>query len=276
MSHGLFYYINHSARQWVWHHKNHWRAYLVRGLIGLAVLGVLYVVGSQVGQYIPALETWIDGLGPIKYVAYGAIFIALTSFFIPQMALGLAAGALFGLVWGTLTLFLSATTGAVLMFWLARLFLRKGIHAYLDQHAKLAAVIRAVHQHGLRIMILMRLGPVNYSMLNYLLGSSDVKFRNYTIALIGMLPGNLASVYFGSVAKHVMKIAGHVESHDNYHDTILFGGLILYALVSTFLAHYAYKALREANMSLAAHHDEALEAHRMSNDHGQVEETRVS
>ena len=58
-------------------------------------------------------------------------------------------------------------------------------------------------------MLLLRLSPVvSYVLLNYVLGISRVRFRDYLLGSIGMLPTVVAYVYAGKVAGDVASLAG--------------------------------------------------------------------
>ena len=62
---------------------------------------------------------------------------------------------------------------------------------------------------GRKIVLLLRLSPVfPFNLLNYALGLTRVRFADYLVASIGMLPGTLLYVYYGKVAGDVARLAG--------------------------------------------------------------------
>jgi uncharacterized membrane protein YdjX (TVP38/TMEM64 family) len=85
-------------------------------------------------------------------------------------------------------------------------------------------VDEALGREGFKI-VLLRLSPVfPFNFLNYALGLTNVSFGKYAFAsLIGMLPGGLMYVYFGSAAGSLADVAaGKVER--DWAGQIFFGG----------------------------------------------------
>ena len=60
------------------------------------------------------MENWIGDLGIWGPVAFGLLYVVAVVLLVPASALTLAAGALFGLVGGTVIVSLASTTGAAL------------------------------------------------------------------------------------------------------------------------------------------------------------------
>jgi uncharacterized membrane protein YdjX (TVP38/TMEM64 family) len=71
---------------------------------------------------------------------------------------------------------------------------------------KLLAVEEAVSREGLRLVLLTRLSPAfPFSLLNLAYGLSDVSLRDYTIGLIGILPGTVLFCALGALAGDVAR-----------------------------------------------------------------------
>ena len=211
-----------------------------------ALIGVVAVFGKWVGVHMPAFEAWIHDLGFWGPVVFIAIFILLTLFQLPESLLAIAAGVCFGLWKGFLVLILANVLGAAAGFWLYRRLLRKRVQKILEKHEKLRAVEEAVSGQGFRLMVLLRLGPFNYTMLNAILGASEVRFRAFMFALIGAFPGNFATVYFGFVAKHIAMKRAHADNLDTTHEVIAIVGFVVTIVVCLFVAHVARHALKQA------------------------------
>jgi uncharacterized membrane protein YdjX (TVP38/TMEM64 family) len=57
-------------------------------------------------------------------------------------------------------------------------------------------------------VLLLRLSPAfPFNLLNYALGLTRVRFPDYLVASVGMLPGTLLYVYYGKVAGDVAAAA---------------------------------------------------------------------
>jgi uncharacterized membrane protein YdjX (TVP38/TMEM64 family) len=99
-------------------------------------------------------------------------------------------------------------------------------------------------------MFLLRLGPFNYSILNAILGASDVRFRPFMLSLVGAFPGNFATVYFGTVAMHIAQKSAGVDNLSQTHEVIMLVGLVVTVVVCLFIAKVARRALKQAELEI--------------------------
>jgi uncharacterized membrane protein YdjX (TVP38/TMEM64 family) len=157
---------------------------------------------------LPAFAEWVKSLGvwgPVAFIAgYGLAAVVLA----PAFLFTVTAGAIWGMT-GVIYVMLGATLGAVLAFFSGRYFVRHFVERYVRKHPRLAAIDRAVEVEGFRLVFLLRLSPiVSYVLLNYVLGISRVRFRDYLAGSIGMLPTATAYVYAGKVIGDVVSVAG--------------------------------------------------------------------
>jgi hypothetical protein len=60
-----------------------------------------------------------------------------------------------------------------------------------------------------------------FNLLNYALGLTRVRFADYLVASIGMLPGTLLYVYYGKLAGDVAALAGGVKMQRDAGSTIV-------------------------------------------------------
>jgi len=178
---------------------------LLRAALVLAAIALLYWLGRQAGDQVPRFTAWVDSLGFWGPVLYCVGYVIATIAFVPCSLLTLAAGAVFGLWKGTALVFVSATIGSSLAFLLARRVARRAVERRIAGDPRFAAIDRAVGNQGRRVVFLLRLSPVfPYNLLNYALGLTQVRFVDFFVASIGMLPGTFLYVYvgrgFGSLA----------------------------------------------------------------------------
>jgi uncharacterized membrane protein YdjX (TVP38/TMEM64 family) len=60
---------------------------------------------------------------------------------------------------------------------------------------------RALEGNGLKIMVLLRLSPlIPFNALDYVSGVTSISLRDYTIALVAILPGALLLCFVGASA----------------------------------------------------------------------------
>ena len=215
-------------------------------LAGFAA-GALVLLLRELGGTLPRFAEWVEGLGfwgPAAFVlGYAAAAVAL----LPGSLLTLAAGALFGLAAGTGYVFVGATLGACLAFLIARYLARGAVERRISTHPRFAVVDRAIGREGLKIVFLLRLSPVfPYNVLNYALGLTRVRFVDYLIASLGMLPGTILYVYYGKVLGDVAKVAaGAGVERDAGYWTVLALGLVATVAVTAVVTRTAKKALSE-------------------------------
>ncbi|MGE4605569.1 MAG: TVP38/TMEM64 family protein [Myxococcota bacterium] len=187
---------------------NSTRRPLLKVAIGVAALIAVVLLGRLAGGYVQPFAQWVDGLGfwgPLVFVlAYAAAVVA----FVPASLLTLGAGAIFGVVWGVIYVFVAATIGAGLSFLVARYVARAAVEKRLATNEKIIAVDRAVAAEGRKIVFLLRLVPIiPFNALNYGLGLTRVSFADYLVGSIGMIPATLMYVYSGKVAGDVAELA---------------------------------------------------------------------
>jgi uncharacterized membrane protein YdjX (TVP38/TMEM64 family) len=144
-------------------------------------------------------------LGAVLFVPLYALWVTLL---LPGVWASMLAGALYGPWWGTLLVFVGACLGAEAAFLLGRHWLRDWARSRLAALPKLQAVEQAVSREGLRLVLLTRLSPAfPFSLLNLAYGLSEVSLRDYSLGLIGILPGTVLFCGLGAVAGDVARFA---------------------------------------------------------------------
>jgi len=224
------------------------RSTIVRVMVVLAVVMILIVIGRQLGAQLPRLTAAVDALGvwgPVVFIAGYAIACVA---FVPASLLTLAAGALFGVLRGTMFVLVGATLGSLAAFLIARYLARDWIAARLAKDTRFAAIDAAIAEQGRKVVFLLRLSPVvPFSVLNYALGLTTVRVGDFILASAGMLPGTLLYVYSGNLASVVAgasNAAAPPKGPAFY--TVLGLGLAATAAVTVLVTRVAKKALAHA------------------------------
>lgn len=220
-------------------------ARLFKPLAAVVALAVLVVAGRQLGSYIPTFAGWVTSLGfwgPLVFIGGYAV---ATVAFIPGSLLTLAAGAIFGLVRGTLFAIAGSTLGAIGAFLVARYGARTWVEKKLETKPRFRSIDKAVEQEGRKIVFLLRLSPIfPFNLLNYALGLTKVRLRDYAIACLGMIPGTFLYVYYGKALGSLAAVAGGGEVERDAGYWIVLGlGLFATLLVTTIVTRIARKAL---------------------------------
>lgn len=224
---------------------------------GLVVLGLVIYLGRSAGAYVPRFASWVEGLGALGPVVFMVGYALAVVAFIPGSLLTLAAGAIFGLVEGTVYVFVAAVLGSVAAFLIARHGARAAIERRIEGDERFSAIDRAVGREGRKIVVLLRLSPVfPFNLLNYALGLTQVKLSDYVVASLGMLPGTLLYVYSGKLAGDVAALAGGVETQRGAAGWTMLGvGFVATLLVTIYVTRVARRALDEATDSASIEAD---------------------
>jgi len=204
------------------------------------------LMGHEVVKNISAIEAWITGLGPWGIVAYVIFFLVTTSFLLPDSILCIAAGALFGLWWGTTAVLFGILISGALQFYLARRLLHSPIQRVIAKRPALAAIQHAVIQDELRLQFLVRLTPINPAIVNYVLGATHVRFFGFLLACLGHMPAIVVEVYFGHASKNMVQLADGRPLYAIMENLVLFGGLAVCVAVLVIVSRMARKALLQA------------------------------
>lgn len=163
-------------------------------------------LASAFSQIPPeSLQLRLAGLGTWAPAGYILLFTLLPAAFFPVAVLALAAGLLFGLLWGSIYTFIGAMLNCTLMFLLSRTVGRARIDRYVRE--KLPPVWqsrlrKAGGKQGFYLLVLLRLIPaVPYNLINYGFGLTDMRFPIYLLAsAVGIIPGTLVFINLGDQA----------------------------------------------------------------------------
>jgi len=185
---------------------------MLYAVVAAAALAALWYFGRQAGAYVPRFAAYVDGLGVWGPVTFILGYAVATVAFVPGSLLTLAAGAIFGLAEGTAYVLVGASLGACAAFLVSRYVARDAIEKRLESNPRFAAIDRVVGKEGRKIVFLLRLSPVfPFNLLNYGLGLTKVRFVDYAVACLGMLPGTFLYVYYGKLLGTVAAVAGGAE-----------------------------------------------------------------
>lgn len=166
---------------------------LVAGWFALSWSGALDLLGD--GE---RLRRRVEDLGPIAPLAVivgiaGAVVFSP----IPSAPIALAAGAVFGKVWGSVYVVIGAELGALLAFGIAR---RLGYKAVRRWPRAARLLDRAQSQAALAgIVFASRLVPfISFDAVSYAAGLTPLRWRWFALAtLAGVAPVSVALVWFG-------------------------------------------------------------------------------
>lgn len=162
----------------------------------------------DLGQYLTldALKAQQAGIAegyaarPLLVIALFFLgYVAVTALSLPGAAImTLAAGAIFGLVTGTIIVSFASSIGATLAFLASRTVLRDWVQAKFGDRLK--AINEGVERDGAFYLFSLRLVPVfPFFLVNLLMGLTPIKTRTYYwVSQLGMFLGTIVYVNAGT------------------------------------------------------------------------------
>jgi uncharacterized membrane protein YdjX (TVP38/TMEM64 family) len=190
---------------------------------------------------------WIDSLGSVGAIAFITLYIIASIAFLPGSILTLGAGVVFGVILGSLYVFIGATLGATAAFLVGRYLARGWVSQKIEGNNKFRAIDEAVATEGFKIVFLTRLSPVfPFNLLNYAFGVTGVSLKDYFLGCIGMIPGTIMYVYIGSLAGSLARIGTEEQpTNPTVQWAIRIIGFIATVGVTVYVTRLARKALEE-------------------------------
>ena len=163
-------------------HAGHRRASATAVLVVVVVVvAALFVVGRglRLERHLLELVSWIRSAGWIGVAVFVFTYAAATVLFVPGSILTLGAGFAYGVVSGTMIVWVAANLGAALAFIFGRTLAGDWVAGWVHQKPTFTALDRAVAHQGFRIVVLTRLSPVfPFNLLNYAFGLTSVSWRD--------------------------------------------------------------------------------------------------
>lgn len=208
----------------------------------LASLALPIALGVGVGQlaspYLPGFSAWVHSLGAFAPIAFVLGYVLVTICMMPAFLLTMAGGAVFGVLQGTILVFIGSTIGAVIAFTLGRTILRERVAQQVQRNATLTVIDRVIGEDGLKLMFLIRLsGMAPFVLTNYALGVTTVRLRDFVLAMFGMIPTMFAFAAFGHAG---------VQTGAEKPTWLLGLGIAATVMLTVTITRIAQRAIREA------------------------------
>jgi uncharacterized membrane protein YdjX (TVP38/TMEM64 family) len=192
----------------------------------------------------PAVLRLAD-MGPWAPVLFILLYIAAAVAIAPAFFLTVAAGAMFGVWRGSIIVFIGASLGASAVYVVGSRLSNIGWMQRIRRDPRVAAVHTALMGESVWIMFLLRLSPlVPYSVLNYALALSGVRYADYAVALVGMIPAIIMYTYYGKVVGDVAALAaGVAPPRGPEYYILLVVGLVAIVVSTTMITRAARRAI---------------------------------
>ena len=184
-------------------------------VVFVAVVAVFYFL--DLGKYLTleslkANRALLSDLRQTHAFLFATVFVLIyivqTAFSLPGAAiLSLAAGAIFGVLQGTLYVVSGATIGAVLAFLVSRTLLRDWVAKKFG--GRMEGIDRGLRESGLSYLLFLRLIPAfPFFLVNLACGVTGLPLRTYALGtLFGIMPGSLVFVNAGASLAAIERVS---------------------------------------------------------------------
>jgi pyruvate/2-oxoglutarate dehydrogenase complex dihydrolipoamide dehydrogenase (E3) component/uncharacterized membrane protein YdjX (TVP38/TMEM64 family) len=185
-------------------------------LIAVLAAGVFLLLRSDLGAQLDlatlkasrqALDAWVAREPVTAAAIFFGAYVLVAAASIPGAAImTLAAGAIFGVLQGTLLVSFASTIGATLAFLVARFLLRDALRRRYPE--RLRGIDEGIARDGPFYLLTLRLVPVfPFFLVNLLAGLTALRVPTfYWISQLGMLPATLAYVYAGTQLSRIESV----------------------------------------------------------------------
>ena len=185
---------------------------VLTAVVVLVAVFFIYDLGRYFNlEYLKAQQAIMDAYYTEKPLLTAAsfflLYVVVTGLSLPGAAvLTLAAGAIFGLLWGTVISSFASTLGATLAFLVSRYLFREAIQGRFAD--KLAAINKGVAEDGAFYLFTLRLVPLfPYFVINLVMGLTPIRALTFfLVSQAGMLAGTIVYVNAGTQIAKIEQI----------------------------------------------------------------------
>ena len=159
---------------------------------------------------------------------------------IPSWVFPIAAGAIFGFLWGIVAALLAMAAAALAGLLISRYVVRGHMERVARKSDVFKAVDRAVVKQPRKIVALLRLAPViPEGLKSYFLGITRVRLEDYMLAtLAGVAPDVLIKVYLGAAGRGALAHGGALNW------ALLGAGIVALLALTLIVGRKVRKALK--------------------------------
>lgn len=176
-------------------------------ILGLLVLGWYILDHSGIVDFFmrsEGVEEAVKALGaggPLLIIFGIAVAVVITP--LPSAPVALAAGALYGMYWGTFYIVLGAQLGATIAFLVARHF-RNGILRPFVAKAETLPLLGSENVLTATVLVSRILPFLSFDLISYAAGLSILGFKRFFIAtLIGIVPMSFLLAHLGMSVREI-------------------------------------------------------------------------
>eukprot|EP01100_Stratorugosa_tubuloviscum_P003223 TRINITY_DN1767_c5_g1_i1.p1 TRINITY_DN1767_c5_g1~~TRINITY_DN1767_c5_g1_i1.p1 ORF type:complete len:310 (+),score=100.31 TRINITY_DN1767_c5_g1_i1:41-970(+) len=180
----------------------------------------LFLVTNFSKEIIAVLK-WIDSIGIWGHVMLGSLIVVTSFPILPCYGMLLATCGFLYYWWGLPTVIISANIGSWFVFLTLRLGDCKILSRHVYENQSLARIMKAIEVHKVKLIIMLRLSPLPFNVLNVVFGiTKGIEFKIYApVNFVGLSFEHITSVYFGTMLRDLTDIFDGGENNNQNPST---------------------------------------------------------
>jgi uncharacterized membrane protein YdjX (TVP38/TMEM64 family) len=187
---------------------------LVTGLVVFFALGFeRYLSFDTLREHRSTLRAWVETSGVRAALLFMVIYTTAVAFSLPgATVLSIAGGFLFGTVWGTVGIVISATLGATVLFLIAKTAFGDALRAKAGPW--LQNMETGFRDNALSYLLVLRLVPLfPFFIVNLVPALLGVPLSTYVLAtFVGIIPGALVYATVGAGLGSIFDAGGEFSA----------------------------------------------------------------
>jgi len=231
----------------IWNLFKQWLPLLAYGATSLGFVLAIAFWKTEVFDGLDQLSHWLRN---DEYFGYTVLFclIFVTTFppFPLYSTLITLSGYTYGPWIGAVISYTAALSGAIVVFYLSRTFLREPIARWLQSTRALCRAVRAVERKP-SLLFLVRLAPYPYNVLNALLAATTLDMNTYVmctgLSLFKVIIHTNIGAGIRSFSTKELEGAPEEEKEDGWSKVWTIGGIMLCVGLFVYLSWVARRAV---------------------------------
>ena len=230
---------------------------VVFGLIAVNVLGLLFLIFNEkiFGWLQPYAEKWKNTTGGWTILWLFTFMVAFPPL-VGYGTCGTTAGFVYGIWEGWLILATATVAGSFCSFIASRTILRSYVERLLEHDKRFAALTLTLKQDGLKLLCMVRLCPLPYSLSNGAMSTfPTVHPGMYALATAIITPKLFIHVFIGS---RLAAIAKSGETMSTATKVVNYTSMAVFGLIGAGVGWYIYQKTMARARELEAEEEAAV------------------
>lgn len=180
--------------------QEHWQKIFAVSIWAVLIGGYTWYARANDMDAVDAVQALADFLSsPYGALVYWLAYSVRPLLFFPATILTVAAGSIFGPLWGVVLTIIASNTSAMIAYMVGRYFGEGIIKEEEESNGLIQRYAKRMRSESFATVMLMRLLFLPYDLVNYLSGFLKIDWKAFLFATaLGSIPGTISFVLFGS------------------------------------------------------------------------------